>query len=202
MADLARELARLNGSAKGYRSAFVLIRNRLAQSLPLWRDGPTLSQRRTINDAPTSTQTRVIIITTKNSRTSLAKSTTISALWQTTYLNTWRGNMYSSKSSSSRWHRGTLLQQLSQQCRRQTVKQDRRKSTTSEAKDAWQGVHDLRAEDMVQPDDLLLGRTADGHQSRTSPMGKLLRLHAHVSRDVLRAEDAMRHPDLHRPQRR
>jgi hypothetical protein len=44
------ELARLNAFAKGYRSTFVLIRNRLTQALPLYRDGPTLSPQRTIDD--------------------------------------------------------------------------------------------------------------------------------------------------------
>jgi hypothetical protein len=38
-------------SAKGYCSAFVLIRNRLMQPLPLYRDGPTLSRRHTIDDS-------------------------------------------------------------------------------------------------------------------------------------------------------
>jgi hypothetical protein len=47
----ARKLARLNASAKGYGSAFVLIRNRLAHALPLYDDGPTTSQRRMIDDA-------------------------------------------------------------------------------------------------------------------------------------------------------
>jgi hypothetical protein len=39
----ARELARLNASAKGHRSEFVLIRNLLAKALPLYDDGPTTS---------------------------------------------------------------------------------------------------------------------------------------------------------------
>jgi hypothetical protein len=95
------ELARLNAFAKGYRSTFVLIRNRLTQALPLYRDGPTLSPQRTIDDglnklgmqltrstSPTSassnsTQTSVIRPTTRNTRTSLALSTTTSALGQT-----------------------------------------------------------------------------------------------------------------------
>jgi hypothetical protein len=47
----AKELARLNASAKGHHSTFVLIRNVLVQALPLYDDGPTQSRRRTINKA-------------------------------------------------------------------------------------------------------------------------------------------------------
>jgi hypothetical protein len=47
----AKELARLNASAKGHRSAFVLIRNVLVQALPLYDDGPAQSQRLTIDKA-------------------------------------------------------------------------------------------------------------------------------------------------------
>jgi hypothetical protein len=41
----------LNASAKGHRSQFVLVRNVLVQALPLYDDGTTQSQRRTIDKA-------------------------------------------------------------------------------------------------------------------------------------------------------
>jgi hypothetical protein len=47
----AKELACLNASAKGHRSAFVLIRNVLVQALPLYDDRPTQSRRHTIDKA-------------------------------------------------------------------------------------------------------------------------------------------------------
>jgi hypothetical protein len=47
----AKELARLNASDKGHCSAFVLIRNVLAQALPLYDDRPTQSRCRTIDKA-------------------------------------------------------------------------------------------------------------------------------------------------------
>jgi hypothetical protein len=47
----AKELARLNASAKGHRSAFVLIRNVRVQALSLYGDRPTQSRRRTIDKA-------------------------------------------------------------------------------------------------------------------------------------------------------
>jgi hypothetical protein len=50
MAELARELARLNASTKGYHSAFVL-RNRLAQALPLYNNGPNTSRWHKIDEA-------------------------------------------------------------------------------------------------------------------------------------------------------
>jgi hypothetical protein len=50
-AAMAKKLTWLNASAKGYRSQFVLVRNVLVQALPLYDDGATQSQRRTINKA-------------------------------------------------------------------------------------------------------------------------------------------------------
>jgi hypothetical protein len=47
----AKELTRLNASAKGFRTSFVGTRNTLMQALPLYRDGPTDSRRRTIDEA-------------------------------------------------------------------------------------------------------------------------------------------------------
>jgi hypothetical protein len=47
----AKELTRLNASAKGFWSQFVSTRNVLVQALPLYADGATASRRRTIDDA-------------------------------------------------------------------------------------------------------------------------------------------------------
>jgi hypothetical protein len=47
----AKELTRLNASAKGFRTSFVGTRNTLMQALPLYRGGPTDSRRRTIDEA-------------------------------------------------------------------------------------------------------------------------------------------------------
>jgi hypothetical protein len=47
----AKELTRLNYSAKGFRTSFVGTRKTLTQALPLYRDGPTKSRHRTIDDA-------------------------------------------------------------------------------------------------------------------------------------------------------
>jgi hypothetical protein len=58
----AKELTRLNASAKGFcithkikkkgfRSQFVITRNVLMQALPLYAEGATASRRRTINEA-------------------------------------------------------------------------------------------------------------------------------------------------------
>jgi hypothetical protein len=47
----AKELTRLNSSAKGFRSQFVGSRNTLVQALPLYEGGPTTSRRRTIDKA-------------------------------------------------------------------------------------------------------------------------------------------------------
>jgi hypothetical protein len=49
----AKELTRLNASAKGFRSQFVSTRNVLMQALPLYADGATTSRRRTIDEAIT-----------------------------------------------------------------------------------------------------------------------------------------------------
>jgi hypothetical protein len=46
---MAKELTRLNASAKGFRSQFVSTRNVLVQALPLYADGATASRRRTID---------------------------------------------------------------------------------------------------------------------------------------------------------
>jgi hypothetical protein len=43
-AAMAKELARLNASAKGFRSQFLLTRNMLVQALPLYKDGATASR--------------------------------------------------------------------------------------------------------------------------------------------------------------
>jgi hypothetical protein len=48
-ATMAKELTRLNASAKGFRSQFVSTRNVLVQALPLYADGATASRRRTID---------------------------------------------------------------------------------------------------------------------------------------------------------
>jgi hypothetical protein len=45
----AKELTRLNASAKGHRSQFLLIRNVLVQALPLYNNGATQSRHRTID---------------------------------------------------------------------------------------------------------------------------------------------------------
>jgi hypothetical protein len=47
----AKELTRLNASAKGFRTQFVSSRNTLVQALPLYEGGPTTSKRRTIDEA-------------------------------------------------------------------------------------------------------------------------------------------------------
>jgi hypothetical protein len=47
----AKELNTLNASAKGFRTLFTGSRRRLTQALPLYRDGPTESRRRTIDEA-------------------------------------------------------------------------------------------------------------------------------------------------------
>jgi hypothetical protein len=47
----AKELTRLNASAKGFRTSFVGTRNTLMQALPLYLEGPTESRRRTIDKA-------------------------------------------------------------------------------------------------------------------------------------------------------
>jgi hypothetical protein len=47
----AKELTRLNASAKGHRSHFVLVRNVLVQARPLYNDGATQSRRCTIDKA-------------------------------------------------------------------------------------------------------------------------------------------------------
>jgi hypothetical protein len=47
----AKELTRLNASAKGLRSKFVSTRNVLMQALPLYADRATASRRRTIDEA-------------------------------------------------------------------------------------------------------------------------------------------------------
>jgi hypothetical protein len=47
----AKELTRLNASAKGFGTSFVGTRNTLMQALPLYRGGPTESRRRTIDEA-------------------------------------------------------------------------------------------------------------------------------------------------------
>jgi hypothetical protein len=44
----AKELTRLNASAKGFRSQFVSTRNVLIQALPLYADGATASRQCTI----------------------------------------------------------------------------------------------------------------------------------------------------------
>jgi hypothetical protein len=69
--------------------------------------------------------------------------------------------------------RATLLQQRSSRTEE--------KRLPPEAVDFRQRVHHLRAEDLMQQDDLLLGCTVDGYKRQTIPMGKLLRLHALVS---------------------
>jgi hypothetical protein len=50
-ATRAKELTRLNASAKGFRSQFVSTRNVLVQALPLYADGATPSRQRMIDDA-------------------------------------------------------------------------------------------------------------------------------------------------------
>jgi hypothetical protein len=45
---MAKELTRLNASAKGFRSQFVNTRNVLVQALPLYNDGATASRQGTI----------------------------------------------------------------------------------------------------------------------------------------------------------
>jgi hypothetical protein len=47
----AKELMRLNSSAKGFRTSFVSSRNTLMQALPLYLCGRTTSRRRTIDEA-------------------------------------------------------------------------------------------------------------------------------------------------------
>jgi hypothetical protein len=47
----AKELTRLNASAKGFRTSFVSSRNTLIQALPLYQGGPTTSRRQTIDEA-------------------------------------------------------------------------------------------------------------------------------------------------------
>jgi hypothetical protein len=47
----AKELTRLNASAKGFRSKFVNTRNVLLQALPRYADGATASRRRTMDKA-------------------------------------------------------------------------------------------------------------------------------------------------------
>jgi hypothetical protein len=47
----AKELTRLNASAKGFRSKLVSTRNVLLQALPLYHGGATASRRRTIDEA-------------------------------------------------------------------------------------------------------------------------------------------------------
>jgi hypothetical protein len=47
----AKELTRLNASAKGFRTTFVGTRTTLMQALPLYLEGPTESRRRTIDEA-------------------------------------------------------------------------------------------------------------------------------------------------------
>jgi hypothetical protein len=47
-AAMAKELTRLNSSAKGFRSQFVLTRNVLVNALPLYDEGATASRHRTI----------------------------------------------------------------------------------------------------------------------------------------------------------
>jgi hypothetical protein len=47
----AKELRRLNYSAKGFWTSFVGSRNTLTQALPLYRDGPTESRCRRIDEA-------------------------------------------------------------------------------------------------------------------------------------------------------
>jgi hypothetical protein len=47
----AKELTRLNASAKGFRSQYVSTRNVLMQALPLYADKATASKRRTIDEA-------------------------------------------------------------------------------------------------------------------------------------------------------
>jgi hypothetical protein len=46
----AKELTRLNASAKGFRSQFVSTRNTLVQTLPQYEGGPMASRRRTIDE--------------------------------------------------------------------------------------------------------------------------------------------------------
>jgi hypothetical protein len=48
-AAMAKELTRLNASAKGFQSQFLSTRNVLVQALPLYADGATASRRRTID---------------------------------------------------------------------------------------------------------------------------------------------------------
>jgi hypothetical protein len=50
-APRAKELTRLNASAKGFRSQFVSTRNVLVQALPLYADGAMASRQRTIDNA-------------------------------------------------------------------------------------------------------------------------------------------------------
>jgi hypothetical protein len=50
-ATRAKELTQLNASAKGFRTSFAGSRRTLTQALPLYRDGPTKSRRRTIDEA-------------------------------------------------------------------------------------------------------------------------------------------------------
>jgi hypothetical protein len=50
-AAMAKELKRLNASAKGFRTSFAGSRRTLTQALPLYLDGPTASRRRTIDEA-------------------------------------------------------------------------------------------------------------------------------------------------------
>jgi hypothetical protein len=47
----AKELNTLNASAKGFCTSFTGSRRTLTQALPLYRDGPTESRRRTIDEA-------------------------------------------------------------------------------------------------------------------------------------------------------
>jgi hypothetical protein len=48
---MAKELMRLNASAKGFRSQFLSTRKVLIQALPLYADGATASRRSTIDEA-------------------------------------------------------------------------------------------------------------------------------------------------------
>jgi hypothetical protein len=180
MAD--KELARLNGSAKGYRNAFVLIRNRLTQALPLHREGPTLSWQSTIDnglnklgpaaDKVHDTYQRLLDLDTdERHHTNYKERQDVT------------DKEYKNLSNMADDVLGHVEgQQVQQQQQQQPLAQADIVAATMaamQAANSRQGVHYLRAEDMEQPDDLLLGRTADGHQSRTSPMGQLLQLHAH-----------------------
>jgi hypothetical protein len=128
----AKELTRLNASAKGFRSYFVSTRNVLVQALPLYADGATarsttlfrrlgcklIRYTTPISGSSNLTKMRTTTQTSSSGKTARTPSTT-------TYARRWmrcsEKKMGTSGNNSPDNSRATLLRQRWWQCRQQTA---------------------------------------------------------------------------------